>query len=326
MPVENGTISAVIPAYNAAPVIGRAIESVLAQRRPADEVIVVDDGSTDGTGQAVQRFGDRVRYIRQENAGASAARNTGIEAARSEWIAFLDGDDEWLPDHLRLAAELRQRHPDLRWVTGNFYRCPCRPEHVNVTDMDETQVRRVQASLAGGEVFDSYLTAHQQRAMGCTDTMVIRRDLLIRAGLFLTDQKRMNDVDLWLRIAYLGEPIGYVFEPTALYHMGVPGSILKSYQGKEYAEEFLDRHLALAEQAGMKEAFGPVAAAMLGHWLPILLKASQGRQIRYLLKRYRFLLSPYNFRTNYIQSYYPSLAFWYMNYKKHRKLKRRNVN
>lgn len=94
-------VSAVIPTYNRGPLIGRAIESVLAQSRPPDEVVVVDDGSTDDTPERMRPYLDRVRYVRQDNGGSSAARNRGVQEASHPWIAFLDSDDHWRPDHLR---------------------------------------------------------------------------------------------------------------------------------------------------------------------------------------------------------------------------------
>ena len=93
-------ISAVIPTYNREHCIGRAIDSVLAQRYPASEIIVVDDGSTDGTRRVIEGYSDRVRGVHQANSGVSAARNRGIKEARNEWVAFLDSDDCWLPDRL----------------------------------------------------------------------------------------------------------------------------------------------------------------------------------------------------------------------------------
>jgi glycosyltransferase involved in cell wall biosynthesis len=94
-------ISAIIPTYNRNSHVLRAIDSVLAQTVPANEIIVVDDGSTDGTADATaRRYGSRVAVIRQENAGASAARNHGVREARGEWIAFLDSDDVWHPTKL----------------------------------------------------------------------------------------------------------------------------------------------------------------------------------------------------------------------------------
>ncbi len=94
-------VSAVIPTYNRGPLIARAIDSVLAQSRPPDEIVVVDDGSVDDTAERIAPYLDRVRYVRQENAGSSAARNRGVEEAVHPWIAFLDSDDHWRPDHLR---------------------------------------------------------------------------------------------------------------------------------------------------------------------------------------------------------------------------------
>ncbi|WP_035349378.1 glycosyltransferase family 2 protein [Edaphobacter aggregans] len=87
------TISVVIPAYNAGSLIGETLDSVLAQSCPAHEIIVVDDGSTDDTAEVVRRYGNAVRYLRQENQGQAIARNTGIHAATGEWIAPLDSDD-----------------------------------------------------------------------------------------------------------------------------------------------------------------------------------------------------------------------------------------
>lgn len=95
-------VSVVIPTYNRAWLLGRAIDSVLAQTFQSFEVLVVDDGSTDDTAAVVQAYGERVRYVRQENAGVAAARNTGVRLAHHELIAFLDSDDVWLPRKLEL--------------------------------------------------------------------------------------------------------------------------------------------------------------------------------------------------------------------------------
>ena len=118
------SISVVIPAYNSGKYIPRAIESVLTQTLKPDEIFIVDDNSTDDTAKIVRQF-DSVRYIHQAHAGASTARNIGIEAATSEWIAFLDADDEWLPEFLHKQIELLKNNPDLVWTTANFYRCLC---------------------------------------------------------------------------------------------------------------------------------------------------------------------------------------------------------
>ena len=101
------SISAVIPTYNREAILARAIESVLCQTIPADEVIVVDDGSSDSTSAVAAKFGSRIRYIKQDNAGASEARNRGVYLAKGEWIAFLDSDDIWVNTHLeRMVAAI----------------------------------------------------------------------------------------------------------------------------------------------------------------------------------------------------------------------------
>ncbi|MEJ5260300.1 MAG: glycosyltransferase family 2 protein [Anaerohalosphaeraceae bacterium] len=324
VPAPVGGISVIIPAYNAETVIRRAIDSVLAQTLPPCEIIVVDDGSADGTRQAVQSYGGRIRYIRQDNQGASAARNAGIQAASGEWIAFLDADDEWLPDRLALQVRLLQHYPFLNWVTGNFYRCRCRRGHRQTPDLPRSRQEALLNVLNGRPFFDSYFSAHQHSAMGCTDTMLIRRDLLQKAGLFLVGQKRINDVDLWLRIAYLRQPLGYVFEPLAVYHLDTEGSILKAHRQPDHIDLFLRRHFELAEQAGMLEAFRPCAAAMLGWWLGQRLREGDGKQVRFLLNKYRSLFSASSYRKLYLSSFCPRTAALYNHWKESWKKRREN--
>ena len=105
-------VTAVIAVYNGADLIRRAIDSVLAQTRAVDELIVVDDGSTDSTREIVTGYGGRIRYIYQQNGGVAAARNSGVRNAASEWIAFLDHDDEWLPHKIERQLPLLKANPD----------------------------------------------------------------------------------------------------------------------------------------------------------------------------------------------------------------------
>ncbi|MFQ5424114.1 MAG: glycosyltransferase family 2 protein [Phycisphaerae bacterium] len=107
-------VSVVIPSYRSGAIVGEAIDSVLAQTRAADEIIVVDDGSPAGdeTAAVCARFNGRVRYIRQENQRASVARNTGITASKGGWLAFLDADDRWDPEKLELQLAALARHPE----------------------------------------------------------------------------------------------------------------------------------------------------------------------------------------------------------------------
>ncbi|HMA53239.1 MAG TPA: glycosyltransferase family A protein, partial [Acidobacteriota bacterium] len=105
-------VTVVIPLYNKAPYIAAAVRSVLAQTFTDFEVIVVDDGSLDDGAEVVDRFDDpRLRLVRQENQGESAARNKGVTLAASELLAFLDADDEWTPSHLEVLLRLADRFP-----------------------------------------------------------------------------------------------------------------------------------------------------------------------------------------------------------------------
>jgi len=112
--------SVVVPAYNAAATLGRTLESVLAQTWPAHEIIVVDDGSSDTTAEVASRWGSRITCIRQANAGPSAARNCGVQAASGDWIAFIDADDWFHPDRLQAHAEMILADPALDFLVAGF--------------------------------------------------------------------------------------------------------------------------------------------------------------------------------------------------------------
>src|SRR5690606_34946074 len=119
-PVIERSVSVIIPAWRAAGTIRRAVTSVLNQTHAVHEILVIDDGSPDDIGAPLEDLDSRVRVVRQENAGASAARNHGLELATGEWIAFLDADDEWLPQRLELQFAALQKHREVGLVTGRF--------------------------------------------------------------------------------------------------------------------------------------------------------------------------------------------------------------
>lgn len=115
-PGVEGLVSVVIPTFNRAYILEKSIESVLAQTYPSIELIVVDDGSTDGTRELVARYGDRVRYIYQTNAGLAAARNTGFAASRGEFLAFQDSDDLWVPWKVAAQVAVMRKDPQIGLV------------------------------------------------------------------------------------------------------------------------------------------------------------------------------------------------------------------
>jgi len=287
-------ISAVIPAYNNGRYISRAIDSVLAQTRPVDEIIIVDDGSADNTGEVVKRYGEKVRYIRQDNAGASTARNTGIEAAAGDWIAFLDGDDEWLPDKTERQVELLARNPDLVWVTSNYITCSC-AEKRQAARIGPDKARQF---LDERDFVEDYFQAYLAGLGGNTDVMTIRKDVLVEAGLFRPGQRKANDLDCWWRIAYRYPRMGYVPEPGAIYHLTIPQSISKKKTGWEHYAELLHRHLAYSRDYDCGETFSIFAGKLLKGWMRSMLFGAQANDIRQLLHEfgglvplwYRFLM------------------------------------
>lgn len=266
------TVSVVIPAYNVEQYIGRAVDSVLAQSRPAQEVIVVNDGSKDGTAAVIQRYGPDIRYIYQEKAGASVARNRGIEEAKGEWIAFLDADDEYLPDKLKVQMALMERNPDLVWSYTNYV-------VKQVSDGSEKfshKSGQIEQLLAGKDYFDDYFQACLIGAATSTITIVVRKNVLQDVGMFLPGQKWAQDADLAHRIAYRWPKIGYIREPLSINHFGRSGSIreLNKYQLKQRFD-FLQRHLELSAQHGRLDAFRPCARMLLRRWVREIINTGQ---------------------------------------------------
>lgn len=207
-------VSVIIPAYNAAGFIGAALESVCAQTALPDEVIVVDDGSSDGTAREVAAFGraDLVRYVHQQNQGASAARNAGLDAATGEWIAFLDADDIWLPPRLELALAVVDRHPDLLWVGAAF-------EEVRLTGSPAPRGANSRAisKLVDGCVFENLFDVFHRDCLFSTLTLLLHRRCFEDAGRFDPGLPRREDVDLWVRIGLRHPRIGYVTTSVGQY-------------------------------------------------------------------------------------------------------------
>jgi glycosyltransferase involved in cell wall biosynthesis len=259
---ENWSVSAVIPAFNAGASIARAIDSVLAQSVPLDEIIVVDDGSTDDTHTVVADYGAAVRYLGQKNLGPSAARNAGIRAAQSAWIAFLDADDEWLPNKLKRQLEVLKAHPDLRWCGANCFNLNSgRQSYRSSPD-------KARQGLGGKLYFDNYLEAvGNGHIIEATVTLVIRRDVFDEVGLFNERFLRAEDSDEWCRIAFRHPQFGYIADPLANVHLDVRNPVLQhrrtsAKQGKVF-REMVASHLPAAKSCGMEAEYRKFARWIL---------------------------------------------------------------
>jgi glycosyltransferase involved in cell wall biosynthesis len=299
------SVAAVIPAYNVQEYVGRAIESVLGQSRAADEIIVVDDGSTDGTAEVVRAFGDKVTFIQQENAGASVARNAGIKAAESEWIAFLDADDEWLSDKLLMQVEYLQGHEELMWAGGNFF----------IRSGEESGLQKVsveydawQSYAADKDYIENYFDAYVRDICILTSTVVAKKSLLEDVGLFRVGQMWAQDTDLFRRIAYREPAVGYVVEPVAVYSHELPTSITVLNKGRIAQRcDLIERHLKAAAAAGMAESFRPCAEKIVARWLRGY-TSGQRVDVSQMLDQFGELL-PRNMRTEMrIRMSFPRLA------------------
>ena len=195
-------VSVVIPTYNRADLVMRALQSVFAQTRPVDEVLLVDDGSTDDTEARVRNaYGDRVRYLRQSNAGVSVARNLGLREARGEYIAFLDSDDLWMPDKTRQQLQFLERHPDYGLVL-------CDVERVTADGRPIDILHRRAALPLDGRIVSNVL----RNPTLVPASAMIRREVYETVGGFDETLRTAEDLDFHLRVA-LEWPIGVVEQP-----------------------------------------------------------------------------------------------------------------
>ncbi|HYE89232.1 MAG TPA: glycosyltransferase [Vicinamibacterales bacterium] len=200
-------VSVIIPAYNAEAYIADTVRSVLAQTYPDFEVIVVDDGSTDGTVKALEPFGNQVRVHHQANSGVAMARNTGVGLASGTWIAFLDADDLWLPHKLE-----RQLALSTASITYT--------DRFNIGARGELpEVQSEVTPMCGGDLFVPLM---REGNFITNTSVVIRRVLFEQMGGFYTGLNGTEDWDLWIRIAERHE-IGFVPEPLVRYRFHAGG-------------------------------------------------------------------------------------------------------
>jgi len=174
-------VSCVIPVFNGEDWIEESLDSVFEQTRPPDEVIVVDDGSTDRTAEILKRYDDRIKVVRQENAGPGAARNRGVALATGVLIAFQDADDLWLPDKLERQLLRFEERPELE-LSLTHLRCFWIEE-----------LREREAALQGHPLTRPSVPGW------VLQTVVMRREVLGRVGPFAEDLQIVDDTDWFLR-------------------------------------------------------------------------------------------------------------------------------
>lgn len=234
-------ISVVIPLYNKRLHIARAVESVLSQTMQNLEVIVVDDGSTDGGGDVVKEINSpKIRLFRQRNYGVSGARNLGISEAKGELIAFLDADDEWKPGFLEKIVYLREKYTRAgAYATGV----------VAIIDDGSLEVRNphiLENNLEDGLILNYFKIASQFPLT--SSSIVIPKKILVEVGGFHLFEELSEDVDTWIRVA-LRYPIAWSKEHLVILHKEAENRavITKRY----YSEPVISRTIRHAIRAGI---------------------------------------------------------------------------
>lgn len=192
-------VSVIVPAYNSARFLRQALDSALEQDYPNVEVIVVDDGSTDETCDILDTYRDRIVAVRQNNAGASVARNVAIERAQGEYLAFLDADDLWLPTKLSRQIAHLETNSDVGMVYSDWLEwAPDESGEYSLPPIPETDVGDLSIDPENsGWLYNKFLVD----CIVHTTTAVIRRSIVQQVGQFDLDLKRGQDYDYWCRVS-----------------------------------------------------------------------------------------------------------------------------
>ncbi|RLA09944.1 MAG: glycosyltransferase family 2 protein [Gammaproteobacteria bacterium] len=211
-------VSVVIPTFNRRELLLRALASVYAQTLPPQQVIVVDDGSTDGTGLALQQAYPQVDYLWQPNRGVSSARNVGIGQADQPWIALLDSDDEWMPGKLERQFQRLRETPEVRV-------CHCEEIWIRNGRRVNSGKRHVKPE---GDVFDDCLPLCAMSP----SSILVHRSVWSAVGLFDEQLPACEDYDLWLRIA-ARYPVALVKEPQIKKYGGHTDQLSNAFWGMD---------------------------------------------------------------------------------------------
>lgn len=191
-------VSVVIPTYNRAHFIGEALASVMAQTRPVHEIIVVDDGSTDGTRAVVENFPGPVRYVPQPNSGPSVARNRGVKEAKGDLVAFLDSDDLWVPEKIAIQVGFMEANPELEFVFGLMVNFDGKnPDSAPEIKSQAIHKHLIENSACLDELADCLVLEN----VIPTSSVLFRRSSSLKIGEFDRELGQAEDLDYWFRAA-----------------------------------------------------------------------------------------------------------------------------
>ena len=212
-------VSVIIPTFNRAHLLPRAIDSVLKQTYRHFELIVVDDGSIDDTASVVAQYSDQLRYIRLDNQGVSHARNVGVAHAKGDWLAFLDSDDEYLQHRLEWQVNFIENHPQISLVHG---------EEIWIRNGVRVNPHKKHKKF-GGRIFQKCL----QRCLISPSAVIVKKDLLSSQGGFDENFVVCEDYDLWLKITARFE-VGFIEKPIIVKYGGHQDQLSRKYVAMDY--------------------------------------------------------------------------------------------
>jgi glycosyltransferase involved in cell wall biosynthesis len=288
--MANAKVSVIIPAYNCASYTVETVESVLNQTYANIEIIVVDDGSTDNTGEELKKFAGVIQYIYKENGGACSARNLGIGLSTGEYIACLDCDDLWLPEKLEHSLAVLEACPELALV---FTACYLIDSEGNISGQERCHV-----DLRNGYrqlFYENYIAA---------PTVVMRRSCLGNVGLFDEDIFIPADWDLWLRLSRLF-PIGYIDKPLSKYRVTSNYSARNLQQFFEESMYVIEKNIKICGDLSVGEQ-NKIYRTLFWVFSLLHFKAGNWCETRSMLKR-SIDCDPYQGRAYYL---YILTYFW----------------
>ena len=274
-------VSVVIPTFNRGHTLNRAIDSVLGQTLLPSEIIVVDDGSTDGTEELISTEYSSVSYIRSENRGVSAARNLGMKAAKSDWFAFLDSDDQWLPHKLEKQFECLSCNRDFKLV-----------------HCDELWIRKgkrvnpkAKHQKHGGYIFEQCLSL----CAISPSASLVHRTLFDELGCFDETLQACEDYDLWLRVCAV-YPVLYVDEPLLIKFGGHEDQLSQKFWGMDrFRVEALRKIL---QTQNLTESQRLKASSKLIEKCSVLIGGAKKRGNVQMVRKYQNLIDKYQRRAD----------------------------
>lgn len=270
-------LSVIIPTYNRAHTLPRALDSVLAQRHPVDEVVVVDDGSTDCTVELIQHRYPQVKLIQQQHRGVSAARNRGISASCGEWIALLDSDDEWLPHKLEKQLALLSQQPEQKIVHSD-----------EIWIRNGVRVNPMNKHRKQGEwMFKACLPL----CVISPSAAIIHRSVFAVVGQFDETLPACEDYDLWLRIT-CRYPVLYCDVPLINKFGGHEDQLSRKHWGMDRFR--IQALIRILEQGVLNEADYQAALEVLLGKIQVVLGGARKRGNREVIMQYDALLQQWS--------------------------------